>query len=263
MYKLTMATLIVVFLMFSGMMTGESMNAELTKAKLEVTGVKVSVSPEQYTGHCPKKFTFTGLIMVRGNGLIQYYWERSDGNQSPVKKLAVQQSGIRTVRTTWSLSGSMGSHTYWQRLKIISPNTIKSNRAEFTLTCLPIARLRTYRISGIVAAANDGHLIAGRKVRVILHPSGMSSRSVTLTLDVSGRADYAFGGPLMRPGNYSLRVEKVESVPADVEGRANVCLRSVSPEFHRVTLSTTHSNVTGQNFTLGFAVAFDRRGICW
>lgn len=97
-----------------------------------VTSVVSSVSPSTFTGVCPKTFDFSASIKANKAGTVTYRWERSDGATDSDKTLTFTGAATLTVTDSWS-KGSSGSG--WERVKIISPNAMTSNKAEFNLTC--------------------------------------------------------------------------------------------------------------------------------
>lgn len=116
-----------------------------------VTSAVASVSPGS-AGVCPSTFTFVGTITANGAGNVTYQWERSDGASSSVQTVSFAAAETKTVSTTWAL-GAAG--TFWERLKITSPNSVTSNQATFTLVC------GTPVFSVTAAAASVAPAVAG------------------------------------------------------------------------------------------------------
>ena len=52
-----------------------------------VVKARAAVTPEEYSGNCPKRFEFVGEITVDKPGVVKYKWIRSDGAMAPVKTL--------------------------------------------------------------------------------------------------------------------------------------------------------------------------------
>lgn len=102
-------------------------------AQFLVNAVSAVVSPTSYTGPCPKTYTFTATIMASTAGTVTYTWKRSDGAQGPVETVTFSGPGTQVVSDTWTLSPP--SFTGWEQLQILSPNSMVSNSANFTLTC--------------------------------------------------------------------------------------------------------------------------------
>ncbi len=105
-----------------------------TTPPFAVTNVTAQVSPESHAG-CPETFNFSAVITANGPGTVQYKWERSDGANAPVETVTFASAGTHTVNDTWNL-GTAGS--YWKRVRILSPNAMVSNNAQFTLSCISI-----------------------------------------------------------------------------------------------------------------------------
>jgi len=99
-----------------------------------VTSVTASVSPNSFTGICPKEFNFSADITVNTGGTIQYVWERSDGGTPTPESLDFPGPGTKTVNTSWTTSAS--GNDKWMRLHVTAPNDITSNQATFSLECI-------------------------------------------------------------------------------------------------------------------------------
>ncbi|TFG75633.1 MAG: hypothetical protein E4H23_10525 [Chrysiogenales bacterium] len=224
-----------------------------------VTAVSVQVSEREFSGVCPHRFTFTGHIRANRRGTVRYRWLRSDGATSPEKILVFKAAGTRTVSTYWQLGGGTGSYPgRWQAIEILAPNSLTSNRAVFSLNCVPLMMAPTYEISGAIDSGPDGNLLAGRQVKVIVRRGGATFLSRSITLDTHGRGSYSFGRPL-GGGRYQLVVEKL---PYTGSSTLNVCFRGSEPADRWVELSTTNRHAIDQDFTILFVIGWDR-GPCW
>jgi hypothetical protein len=87
-----------------------------------------------YTGPCPATHPFNADITVNGPCTVTYKWERSDAAMPPVQTLVFNSAGAQQVGTTWTLGGG-GS--VWQRVQVLTPVTMTSNKAELTINCTP------------------------------------------------------------------------------------------------------------------------------
>lgn len=106
------------------------------KVVFKVTGVSVSVFPIDYTGPCPKEFDFSASITVNTAGAVTYKWIRSDGVQGPTKSLTFSGADTKNVLDTWILYGGPGfSYSGWEKVQILTPNTLDSNQANFSHNC--------------------------------------------------------------------------------------------------------------------------------
>lgn len=83
---------------------------------------------------CPCTFTFSGTIQVPQAGTVQYQFVRSDGGTSSLTVLNCPQAGTYPVKTSWTLTQTYNG---WIVLKIVSPEAVESNKANFYLTCHP------------------------------------------------------------------------------------------------------------------------------
>ena len=103
----------------------------------KVTKVYATVSPKSYKGKCPFKFNFTGYITTNGKGTVKYKWIRKDGAIAPVKTIYFAKSETKKVTTSWYLGGAGKIYkNYWEAVQILSPNSITSNKALFSLYCI-------------------------------------------------------------------------------------------------------------------------------
>ncbi|HLY28246.1 MAG TPA: hypothetical protein VKQ72_18005 [Aggregatilineales bacterium] len=98
----------------------------------QVTGAGASVSGP---GGCPtgtRTYNFSGNITANGAGTVTYKWERSDGaSSSSLSTLIFGGPGTQNVPSgeSWQLGAS---GTFWERIHVISPNSLYSNQATFT-----------------------------------------------------------------------------------------------------------------------------------
>ena len=115
-------------------------------------------------------------------------------------------------------------------------------------------------IAGKVSGSTDSHLLAGRKVRVLLKKAGTLVRSAEYTLDSQGSADYQFN--TLAQGDYVVTLEKVAStgVPAET---LNICFNGANPAQHAVTIDAAHLHHSGKDFSIQFSIAWDMHGVCW
>lgn len=102
-----------------------------TPVAFSVTSVAAAVSPIA-SNSCPTTFNFVATVAAKGPGTASYMWERSDGASGQTKTLVFESAGTKTVSDFWTLSLN---YTGWKRIKILSPNALVSNKADFTLTC--------------------------------------------------------------------------------------------------------------------------------
>lgn len=224
-----------------------------------VTAVTAEVSEREFAGFCPHRFIFTGRITVNRAGTVRYRWTRSDGAGAPEQTRVFGAAGTQIVSDYWELGGGMDSFPdRWEAIEVLSPNTVTSNRALFSLRCIPRVMAPNYEISGAIDSGPQGNLVTGRQVKVIVAHSGADPLSQVVTLDAGGRATYHFSRPL-GIGGYMLTVEKV---PYSGSSGLNVCFQGTTPANRRVELSAATPRATDQNFTVLYVVGWDRTP-CW
>ncbi|HEA20118.1 MAG TPA: hypothetical protein ENH87_04305 [Pricia antarctica] len=128
--KFNMALMIALIAFF-----GCTKETDLVETELMFTATS-SIALTNFTGECPKKFEFEGLITVNEPVTVTYTWLRSDGETAPENTLEFTEAGSKTVSTSWTLGANGNSYEdYWQQLKIVSPRETLSDKAEFNLQC--------------------------------------------------------------------------------------------------------------------------------
>ena len=100
-----------------------------------IASVEASVSQNAVEGcdNTIKYFKFTGVITANGPGTITYTWLRNDGAKGLHKTLVFEHAGTQIVSTSWTISRS--EYEGWQALQIVTPDSIMSNKARFTIYC--------------------------------------------------------------------------------------------------------------------------------
>ena len=103
-----------------------------------VEGAGAEASPINYSGACPGIIKFNGKIQANGAGRVKYTWLRNDGATGPVEYVDFTEAGVKLVSTTWTLgdAATLPRYAGWEQIRILSPNDMLSNKAEFTLTCV-------------------------------------------------------------------------------------------------------------------------------
>lgn len=107
------------------------------KMVFKVTGVTVDVSPTEYTGPCPKHYAFTAAITVNAAGTVTYKWVNSAGEESKfTQNMTFDGAGTKIATDSWIKFGLPGdSYSGWQKVQILTPNTLDSNLAKISLNC--------------------------------------------------------------------------------------------------------------------------------
>jgi hypothetical protein len=106
-----------------------------------VTSVKTSIDANSVTANCNTghTFVFTANITSNGPGPVTYFWERSDGSQTPEATLNFSQAGTLAVTDNWNPDGLGGvtplPYEGWDRIYIDQPNRQYFDAQYFTLTC--------------------------------------------------------------------------------------------------------------------------------
>lgn len=96
-----------------------------------VTAATLAADPKNYRGPGPAVIRFEGTITATGAGRVKYRIVRSDGADGGVKTLTFSAAGSLGVATEWHLGGSR-SRKRWQRIEVIEPVMMSSNKAWFS-----------------------------------------------------------------------------------------------------------------------------------
>ncbi len=279
------------FLAVLMVLAGFGMNMEL---KGEVTGVKLTVSPSNYTGPCPKLFKFTGRIMVKKDkvSVYRYRWIRSDGSYGPVKGGSIVRDSSVIVTSEWLYGGNGNTYrNQWKQIQIL-PNHYKidamhnyikplmsSNKAFFTLNCrqpevknperenLTInnaftrVRLPVWEISGRISPKHEGcnSCLEGRKIRIILRKAAQDGNPATVTrhvytLDGNSSYNYKFRSPFITAGTYTIIVEKGPVAQSSHSNNLNICFTGADPIRKTVTLTSSNKKALNQDFKIDYTI---------
>jgi len=112
---------------------------QILTAQEAVSGVSVTANVQTYSGKCPAKIKFTGVIEVNKYPLtLNYQWERSDGAKGPKKVERVPSAKTKTVTVVdyWQLGAKGDSMTVSAKLRVRTGNLdLASAPAEVTIHC--------------------------------------------------------------------------------------------------------------------------------
>lgn len=101
----------------------------------------LTANPTSYAGTCPAVIHFDGQITATEPGRIQYKFIRSDGAYAPIQTLDFAQAGSKPVNTTWTLGGpALPTYSGWEAVKIVYPQDVESNKANFKIVCREAAK---------------------------------------------------------------------------------------------------------------------------
>ena len=111
----------------------------LSSATLSISNVTMSVNPTEFTGACPKTFTFTGKFTLNIPASITYKLEAGSDDPAFTFTLPSPQTsnfgaGDQVVTYVLDFSNSVSG---WVRLHITAPADVSSEQATFSLTCEP------------------------------------------------------------------------------------------------------------------------------
>jgi hypothetical protein len=104
-----------------------------------LASVTAEATPTEHDGPCPKTFRFAGVITVNRGGKVKYQWQHSDGKHRLPQTTYFSGPDAHTVTDVWTLGSSSTAFHYagYARLRIISPTSVLSGKASFTLNCVP------------------------------------------------------------------------------------------------------------------------------
>lgn len=107
-------------------------SGNVSPASFRVVKASLRVVPGEYAGPCPAEIRIKAKFSVTGKGVVVFKIVRSDNLPMPEFTMPFAQSGTRDTVFTWHQKESFLG---WQQLKIIQPNTVKSNRVELSIQC--------------------------------------------------------------------------------------------------------------------------------
>ena len=109
---------------------------EVSNPLFAVTGVYVSVSPENFQGPCnPATLNLSANIVASRDGRVTYYWVFSDGTTSDTKSIDFDNAGTKTISYSLQLTKDAGSYSGWVAVYIDEPNHQKFTQVNYSLTC--------------------------------------------------------------------------------------------------------------------------------
>jgi hypothetical protein len=111
----------------------------LSSATLSISNVAMSVNPTEFTGACPKTYTFTGKFTLNIPASITYKLEAGSDDPAFTFTLPSPQTsnfGAGNQAVTYVLDFS-NSVSGWMRFHITAPVDVTSEQATFSLTCEP------------------------------------------------------------------------------------------------------------------------------
>ncbi len=111
----------------------------LSSATLSISNVAISVNPTEFTGACPKTYTFSGKFTLNIPASITYKLEAGSDDPAFTFTLPSPQTsnfgaGNQVVTYVLDFSNSVSG---WVRFHITAPVDVTSEQATFSLTCEP------------------------------------------------------------------------------------------------------------------------------
>jgi hypothetical protein len=84
---------------------------------------------------CPVKLNFRGAITTDGPAEVKYTWVSFDGGSWPEGTLKVTRAGTERVSQQLQMGAPNQNVNGWLQLKVLSPNTLVSNKAKYSVRC--------------------------------------------------------------------------------------------------------------------------------
>ena len=81
---------------------------------------------------CPLTVSFNGAITTNGPVEVKYTWVSFDGGTWPERTVTFTKAGTEKVSETRQVPSNQ---TGWMQLKVLSPDALVSNRANYRVTC--------------------------------------------------------------------------------------------------------------------------------
>lgn len=105
-----------------------------------VTSASLSANPSTHSGECPVTISFPGTISSEGSGSFIYQLEAGSSTPGftfslpPAQKATFTTGGTHQLNVSYTLDIT-DSVDAWARLYISAPNTYRSNKVQFTVSC--------------------------------------------------------------------------------------------------------------------------------
>lgn len=105
-----------------------------------VTAASLSANPSSYSGECPATITLPGTITSQGAGSYVYQLEAGTSTTGftfslpPAQKATFTTGGSHSLNVSYTLEIT-DSVEAWARIYISAPNTFRSARVEFSVSC--------------------------------------------------------------------------------------------------------------------------------
>jgi serine/threonine protein kinase len=189
-------------------------------------------------------FAFSGTISDNAAGPVSYYWKLPSGN-SVTRTLSFAQAGTQTVTATYKPSS--GSASGSGSIVVISPASVTSNAAAFTLACggkltvtssAPTAATVGQAYSGTVTVTGGSGAYTWAGVTAL--PAGLTATANGATLTISGTPTAA--------GTFTIPLSVHDSATPPGTGTTSLAL-TVSEPALTVTSSAPTAATVGQAYS--------------
>jgi hypothetical protein len=219
-YRLNLFAVTLVFLVvLSAHLVPNSASAQIYK----ITDLSIDVDLQNYSGRCPAEIRVKGQLRADGPlGVVRYQVVHSDGTQSAVSQLTINNKGQFTFEETLRKNASWNDTVY---LRVLSPVPQDSNRITIKGEC---QTLRT----------------VPRQESISLGPASGRFR-VTLNGFTCNHQTAELNNPLLRDGADDEVYLSTKSFA--VEKRADGSGVNVSPPAQRETLEIGDTSLRGES----------------
>jgi hypothetical protein len=209
--------------------TGSQAPLPPASATFVVTSVVANTSPANFTGACPKTFTFYATITADGPGTVTYIWESYDGeyyDYSENQTITFTEAGTKTEAKQWELRNSaIGLH----RVHILTPNDLVSVPVYYELNC------------------GSGLLVSGILVGVDRYPfTGPCPKTINFwgTISVSGPGTVTYRWE--RSDGTANATESITFTAAGSKNITNLWTRGEGTGWQRLHILTPDNMVSSQ-----------------
>ncbi len=118
---------------------------------------KINPDKESYTRPCPTVIDFKGTIASDRLGKVQYRLKSSDGTLFPIETLEFSGPGTKVVKAKQTVGNSTNlTYSGWMSLQVLYPEEVESDKAKFSVSCVPAAMDLTVKIRECPKAARPG-----------------------------------------------------------------------------------------------------------
>ena len=107
-----------------------------TNLQYKVTNVEYTLVREPQTGcQLNVRYTVYATVITNGPTEFDYRWDQSDGNESGIKHVVIDEAGTKTFKRSWLISNNDSPNPRWIKFIIVSPESRDFGRVDILHDC--------------------------------------------------------------------------------------------------------------------------------